>query len=91
MITAEEARKLNDEYAAKQLLDLEGISTQIRIAATKGWTLVRANLSKIDYSYRNRIFENIKAHFEEKGFNVKRETYSDMRDGDSYDNAVISW
>lgn len=97
-MTADEARRLNDEYALSLQLDSVSIEEKIRQAAKSGKALIKIDLKKIEYSYRTRVFDRIKRDFSERGFKVERSTsngYADMRDtqttGRFYDDAVISW
>lgn len=90
-MTAEEARRLNLEYAATLSFNEEDIDKKIRDAALKGRTSVSLPLSKIEHGYREYVFSGVKEIYEGKGFKVKRNTWSDCRDGDSGDEISISW
>ena len=91
-MNANEARRLNELYAETQGLSEENIDKQIEQAANRGRSSTSVNLQKVDYGYRDRVFERIKGQFEAKGFKVSRNKYSgDMRDPSGHDVANISW
>jgi len=91
-MTAEEARKLNDEYALTQGLSPKDINERIRQAAAKGKGFVQINLQKVEYSYRARVFERIKFQYEKRGFKVSRNKWAgDAREPTGYDVINISW
>lgn len=92
-MTAEEARKLNDEYLQTLQLGNTAIDEAIKQAAKKGKKSVYVNLQDIEYALRDDAFDNVKRVYSvaPKNFNVKRQTYSgDMREPGS-DGVVISW
>tara|TARA_R110002110_G_scaffold99173_4_gene253652 strand:- start:389 stop:667 length:279 start_codon:yes stop_codon:yes gene_type:complete len=92
-MTADEARKLNDEYAAKQSLGLDSVYRAIKSAATKGQTSVSISLKEVDHGYRDRVYENLRINltFGPNPFEVKRSTWSDQRDNSSGDDILIRW
>lgn len=88
-MTAEEARKLNDEYAFTQQLDYKNIDKRIEKVALEGKTNISIDLMKgTDHSYRDRLFSYLEEEYVKKGFVVKRNKYGGE---DPYDMATISW
>lgn len=79
-MTAEDARKLNDAYADKQQMDIPSIENRIRAAAEQGKSSVSISLLNLDGSYRNRVYEKTAKYFQDNGFQIKRNIYSDQRD-----------
>lgn len=92
-MTAEEARKLNVEYALSLHLGNAEIDKKIKEAAIKGKTTVYLDLQGIEYAIRDRVFAEVKSVYgvAPKNFVVTREKYSgDMREAGS-DGILISW
>lgn len=88
-MNAEEARRLNHEYAAKQQLDEKSIDGKIREAAAQGKARIAIDLSGIDLGYRDKVVETIKVSLVKRGFEVRRTKW--RGGGESYDNLVVSW
>lgn len=92
-MTADDARKLNDEYLQTLLLGDAAIDKAIAEAARKGKKSIYISLNGVDYSLKDSAFDNIKKVYgvAPKNFTVKREKYEgDMREPGS-DGVSISW
>jgi hypothetical protein len=89
--TAEDARRLNDEYAASQQLSVNDILMKIEAASKLGKVALAVSLKKVDWSYRSRVYEKVKKELQSRGFKVKRQSWSDQRSGEDGDNITISW
>jgi hypothetical protein len=88
----EEARKLNDIYAATQHLDIDSIYKKIKEAAVIGRTSVSISLEDVHYSYRTRMYTDLKKSLNDNGYTVSRSTWSgDYRDPLPKDDIFISW
>lgn len=92
-MTAEEARKLNAEYLKTLLLGDEAIDKRIAEAAKLGKTGIYIDLEEIEYKLRDDTFLRIQKVYgaKPKNFTIKRERFSDVRDGSGSDGIFISW
>ena len=93
-MTAEEARKLNEEYIKKLHIGDPDLDKQIAAAASKGKKSLYIDLSKTEYNLRDQTFETIKTVYSvpPRSFFVKREkSSSDCRGEGGSDGITISW
>lgn len=92
-ISAAEAKKLNDAYAASLIVGMEAIiDGKIRDVAKRGITIVTIDFCDVDLIYREKVYEEIQKTFSRLGFKINREQKKNEKESlPDIDNVILSW